>query len=142
MLLAQAFHELNETGPLIHQAMIVLGHTGNDFCTGFDLAESNAPVATNDGGPPPRPRAGHLQRRISSGAHRLIIAVHEVQLPVVVGVRGWAAGIGNALALSADHVVAGRSAKFWVPFAGKGFTPDSSNSWLPRLVGLARAKGW
>jgi 2-(1,2-epoxy-1,2-dihydrophenyl)acetyl-CoA isomerase len=71
----------------------------------------------------------------------MIEALDRVQLPVVAGVRGWAAGIGNMLALSADVVIAAPSAKFWVPFVLKGFTPDSGNTWLlPRLVGLARAK--
>jgi 2-(1,2-epoxy-1,2-dihydrophenyl)acetyl-CoA isomerase len=67
--------------------------------------------------------------------------MEQAQIPIVAAVRGWAAGFGNAFALSADFVIASPSAKFWVPFVTKGFTPDSGNSWLlPRLVGLARAK--
>ena len=71
----------------------------------------------------------------------MIETLTTAQVPIVAGVQGWAAGIGNTLALSADVVVAAASARFWVPFAAKGFTPDSGNSWLlPRLVGLSRAK--
>ncbi len=71
----------------------------------------------------------------------MIRALDTVQDPVVAAVRGWAAGIGNALALSADVVIADTTAKFWVPMVTRGFTPDSGNSWLiPRLIGLARAK--
>ena len=71
----------------------------------------------------------------------MIRTLHEAQLPIVAGVSGWAAGVGNALALSADVVIADVTAKFWVPFVGKGFSPDSANTYLlPRLVGLARAK--
>ena len=34
-----------------------------------------------------------------------------------------------------------RDARFWEPFAKRGFTPDSGGTWLlPRLVGVARAK--
>ena len=88
-----------------------------------------------------KPRTGHMQRRMMLGAHRLLRTLHEFQLPVVCAVSGWAAGVGNALALSADVVVADTTAKFWVPFVGKGFSPDSSNSYvLPRLIGTARAK--
>ena len=113
--------------------VVVLRSTGLDFCTGIDLAESNP------GGD--KPRIGHLQRRMMQGSHRMIRTLHEAQLPVVAGVSGWAAGVGNALALSADVVIADETAKFWVPFVGKGFTPDSANSYLlPRLIGLARAK--
>jgi 2-(1,2-epoxy-1,2-dihydrophenyl)acetyl-CoA isomerase len=71
----------------------------------------------------------------------MILTMASAQVPIVSAVRGWAAGVGNMLALSADVTIATPSAKFWVPFVTKGFTPDSGNTWLlPRLVGLARAK--
>jgi len=122
--------------------VIVIRASGPDFCSGIDLVQSNR----RDRGPAPstgrvKPRTGHLQRGFRLGAHRMIEALDGVQLPVVAGVRGWAAGVGNMLALSADVVVATPSAKFWVPFVTKGLTPDSGNTWLlPRLVGLSRAK--
>jgi len=113
--------------------VIVLRATGDDFCSGFDLGGS-----TRDG---ERPRTGHMQRSFRHGVHHMIRALDEAQLPVVAGVRGWAAGIGNTLALSADVVVASSTANFWVPFVAKGFTPDSGSTYLlPRLIGLARAK--
>lgn len=122
--------------------VVVLRAEGPDFCSGIDLIESNRRDRGSqaDGGRN-RPRVGHLQRGFPLGAHRMIQAIMSVQLPVVSAVRGWAAGVGNALALSADFTIAADTAKFWVPFATKGFTPDSGNSWLlPRMVGLARAK--
>jgi 2-(1,2-epoxy-1,2-dihydrophenyl)acetyl-CoA isomerase len=121
---------------------ILIRAEGKDFCSGFDLAESNrADRGATRGSPAAKPRTGHVQRGFPQGAHRMIQAIWSVQLPVVAAVKGWAAGIGNALALSADVTVAAESARFWVPFVTKGFTPDSGTSWLlPRLVGLARAK--
>jgi 2-(1,2-epoxy-1,2-dihydrophenyl)acetyl-CoA isomerase len=121
--------------------VVVLRATGDDFCTGIDLVESNPASSGDDPGARTKPRTGHLQRSFTYGAHRMIRALDAVQLPVVAGVRGWAAGIGNMLALSADVVIATPSAKFWVPFVTKGFTPDSGNTYLlPRLVGVIRAK--
>jgi 2-(1,2-epoxy-1,2-dihydrophenyl)acetyl-CoA isomerase len=126
--------------------VIVLRSSTGDFCTGMDLSQSNSRDRrdgdADDADPAPkRPRAGHLQRGFPSGPHGLIRALDITQVPVVAVVRGWAAGIGNALALSADVVIADPTAKFWVPMVPRGFTPDSGNSWiLPRLVGLARAK--
>lgn len=118
--------------------VIVLRSSSGDFCTGMDLSQSKRSDAS---GETRRPRAGHLQRGFPTGPHGMIRALDVVQVPVVAVVRGWAAGIGNALALSADVVVADTSAKFWVPMVPRGFTPDSGNTWLlPRLVGLARAK--
>lgn len=120
--------------------VILIRAHGTDFCSGIDLVQSNSRRST-DSGEPARPRAGHMQRSFQDGAHGMILALDGVQLPVVAAVQGWAAGIGNMLALSADVVVATPSTKFWVPFVTKGFTPDSGNTWLlPRLVGLARAK--
>lgn len=116
--------------------VVLLRSRGADFCSGMDLVQSN-----DRGAQPDKPRTGHLQRRLASGAHDMILALDAAQVPIVAAVRGWAAGVGNMLALSADVVVADATARFWVPFVTKGFTPDSGNTWLlPRLVGLARAK--
>jgi 2-(1,2-epoxy-1,2-dihydrophenyl)acetyl-CoA isomerase len=117
--------------------VLLLRSSGQDFCTGIDLGEANDRTGSGGG----RPRVGHLQRGFPYGAHGMIRAFDLVQVPVVSAVRGWAAGVGNALALSADVVIADSSARFWVPMVRRGFTPDSGNSWLlPRLIGLARAK--
>jgi 2-(1,2-epoxy-1,2-dihydrophenyl)acetyl-CoA isomerase len=122
--------------------VVALTSVGKNFCTGVDLAEANAPrKPAEEGERPARPRIGGHQRRINLGAHDLVRAFSELQLPVVVGVRGWAAGIGNTLALLSDYIVASETAKFWAPFVGRGFTPDSGSTWLlPRLIGLPRAK--
>jgi 2-(1,2-epoxy-1,2-dihydrophenyl)acetyl-CoA isomerase len=116
--------------------VIVLRGAGEHFCSGVELG---APSAGDD--QPAKPRTGHLQRTFRYSAHRMVHTLFEAEVPIVTGVRGWAAGIGNVIALSGDHVVAGRSAQFWVPFVTRGFTPDSGTTFLlPRLVGVARAK--
>jgi 2-(1,2-epoxy-1,2-dihydrophenyl)acetyl-CoA isomerase len=121
--------------------VIVLQGAGTDFCSGIDLGSNRPGGARAESDAWSRPRAGHIQRGVLYGAHRMIRALSEVQLPVIAGVRGWAAGLGNALALSADVAIVTPSAKLWVPFVAKGFTPDSGSTYLlPRLVGLARAK--
>ena len=72
----------------------------------------------------------------------MIRTLFEAEIPIVTGVQGYAAGIGNTLALVGDHVVAARSAQFWVPFVARGFTPDSGTTFLlPRLIGVARSQG-
>jgi 2-(1,2-epoxy-1,2-dihydrophenyl)acetyl-CoA isomerase len=119
--------------------VLVIRSSCEDFCSGIDLVESNAPADPDAA--PTKPRIGHLQRRLGAGAHDMILTLSSAQVPVVSAVRGWAVGVGNMLALSADVTIATPSARFWVPFVTKGFTPDSGSTWLlPRLVGLARAK--
>ena len=114
---------------------VLLTSAGEHFCSGFDI------VARNSGSTGQRPRAGAIQRRLPSQAHRLIPVLLETQVPVVAAVRGWAAGIGLALALAADVTVASDTARFWTPYGSRGFTPDSGVSWLlPRRVGEVRAR--
>lgn len=61
--------------------------------------------------------------------------------PVVCGVRGVAIGGGMGLALMADTIVAGDSAKFMAGFFRLGVVPDCLTLFtLPRLIGLARAR--
>ena len=88
-----------------------------------------------------RPRVGSIQRRLPSQAHRLIPLMLRTQVPIVSVVRGWAAGIGLNLALASDFTVAADDARFWEPFVGRGFTPDSGATWLlPRRIGEVRAR--
>ncbi|MGX9787710.1 enoyl-CoA hydratase/isomerase family protein [Mycobacterium sp. MMS18-G62] len=132
---------IEEAGRSNEFRVVALTAVGKNFCTGVDLVEANTEKRTDAQEGPVRPRIGHLQRGINLGAHELVRAFSELQLPVVVGVRGWAAGLGNTLALLSDYIVAADTAKFWTPFVGRGFTPDSGSTWLlPRLIGLPRAK--
>lgn len=113
---------------------IVLSGEGDHFCAGADI------VARNTAGGQ-KPRAGSIQRRLPSQAHRLIPVMLSVQTPLICKVHGWAAGIGLAFALAADVTVATDDARFWTPFAERGFTPDSGLTWLlPRRIGEVRAR--
>src|ERR1700748_2722087 len=113
---------------------IHISGAGDDFCAGADWMTTNS-------GAEPRPRTGDLVRRIPHTAHRVIELLHQIHLPVVCTVRGFAVGLGCNLALTADFTVAADDAVFWEPFAARGFSPDSGATWLlPRLIGLTRAK--
>jgi hypothetical protein len=61
--------------------------------------------------------------------NRLIPAMLETQTPSSPR-WGWAIGLGMNLALASDFVVADETARFWAPFTGAGFTPDTGASWL------------
>jgi 2-(1,2-epoxy-1,2-dihydrophenyl)acetyl-CoA isomerase len=112
---------------------ILLTATGDHFCSGADIVARNSPTGE-------RPRAGSIQRRLPSGAHRLIPLVCSVQVPVVCAARGYVAGLGLHLAAAADFTIVADDAVLWEPFARRGFTTDSGGTWLlPRRVGMARA---
>jgi 2-(1,2-epoxy-1,2-dihydrophenyl)acetyl-CoA isomerase len=134
-IVAGLLDAIDEAGRDERVRVIVLGAEGPDFCSGFDIVGRNAATGER------RPRAGSIQRRLPSQAHRLIPMILRTQVPVVGVVRGWAAGIGLNLAVAADFTVASTDATFWAPFVGRGFTPDSGATWmLPRRIGEVRAR--
>jgi 2-(1,2-epoxy-1,2-dihydrophenyl)acetyl-CoA isomerase len=110
-------------------AAIVLLAEGEHFCLGGDVT---AFAAAAD----PERFVGDLARAF----HRVVIAMRSAGAPVVVGLRGWAAGAGMSLVLAGDVVVAGESAMMRPAYPGIGLTPDGGMSWtLPRTVGQRRA---
>ena len=113
------------------RALVITG-TGRGFCAGQDLNDRN--VAPGD-----RVDLGESVERYYNPLIRRITAMEK---PVLCAVNGVAAGAGANIALACDIVFAARSAKFVESFAMLGVIPDSGGTWhLPRLVGMARAKG-
>src|SRR5690349_24950968 len=92
---------------------IHISGAGTDFCVGADWVSTNSAAGQ-------RPRTGVLVRRIPHTANRVIELVHDIHLPVICTVRGWAVGLGCSLALAADFTVAAEDAVFWEPFVGRG----------------------
>jgi 2-(1,2-epoxy-1,2-dihydrophenyl)acetyl-CoA isomerase len=110
---------------------IYLTGKGETFCSGGDLR-----VMTHAS----EPWAVHRRFRHAS---TLFPAFLSLNRPVVCGVRGHAVGGGFGLALMADLIVAGESAKFSAGFFRLGVVPDCLTMFtLPRLVGLAKARNY
>ena len=64
----------------------------------------------------------------------------DLPIPLVVGVRGAAAGIGCSIALMGDVIVAGRSAFFLQAFCNIGLVPDGGAAFLlSKSVGRIKA---
>jgi enoyl-CoA hydratase/carnithine racemase len=58
----------------------------------------------------------------------------------LAGVKGAAIGIGTTMLMHCDAVVAGRSARFGLPFARLGLVPEAGSSVLfPLIAGRTRA---
>jgi 2-(1,2-epoxy-1,2-dihydrophenyl)acetyl-CoA isomerase len=118
---------------------VVLGATGDAFCTGADLRARRVP-ARRPADAPER-TAGEVAKMIRDGAQRLVAAVMDCEKPVIASVRGTAAGIGAHLALACDLVIAADGVRFIEVFARRGLVPDGGGAYLlPRTIGLAKAK--
>jgi 2-(1,2-epoxy-1,2-dihydrophenyl)acetyl-CoA isomerase len=112
--------------------VVVLTGAGRAFSAGQDLADTGATTTgTMD--------AGALLEEAYNPLIKLITALEK---PVIAAVNGIAAGAGANLAFACDLVYAARSASFIQAFARIGLIPDAGGTWaLPRLVGVARARG-
>lgn len=72
---------------------------------------------------------------------RMVLQLAEFPRPTIAVVDGVAVGAGCNLALCCDLIVASDRARFGEVFARVGLVPDGGGTYfLPRLVGLARAK--
>jgi len=102
---------------------------GDQFCVGGDV---RAMAAAQD--------RGAFIQELADELHKSMRLLPTAP-PVVVGVRGWAAGAGMSLVCACDVVIAGESAAFQPAYPGIGVTPDGGMSWnLPRIVGERRAR--
>jgi len=110
---------------------VVLAGKGSHFCAGGDLKEWSADRTR------PLPERIELMRRLQQP----VIALFGLSKPTVAAVNGGAVGAGMSLVLTADLVIAEDDARFQQVFVKAGVLPDlGSLYWLPRLVGVARAR--
>ena len=110
--------------------VLVLTGAGEHFCAGGDVKSMRERRQTSAEG---RVRVQLLNRMVQ----RLV----DFPRPTIAMVDGYAVGAGTNLALCCDLVIASDRAKFGELFNKIGLAPDGGGTWfLPRLVGLARAK--
>jgi 2-(1,2-epoxy-1,2-dihydrophenyl)acetyl-CoA isomerase len=110
--------------------VLVLTGAGDAFCSGQDLGDAKD-VSDID-----------LEGTLRNEYEPMMQSIYDCDIPTIAAVNGVAAGAGASLALSADIVIAGTSAKFILAFARIGLVPDAGVTyWLARQIGLARAMG-
>jgi enoyl-CoA hydratase/carnithine racemase len=111
---------------------VVLRGEGRAFCSGGDVDEIIGATL--------RMRPDELLA-FTRMTGEVVRAIRESPVPVVVAIKGTAAGAGSVLALAADFRVMARSASFAFLFTKVGLAgADMGAAYLlPRLVGLGRA---
>jgi 2-(1,2-epoxy-1,2-dihydrophenyl)acetyl-CoA isomerase len=107
------------------RAVVITG-AGRGFCAGADLRGGATEL--------------DFRRVLSSEYSPLIEAMRGLPKPIIAAVNGVAAGAGVSLALAADVVLAGESARFVPAFARIGLVPDSGLARvMVRALGRHRA---
>jgi 2-(1,2-epoxy-1,2-dihydrophenyl)acetyl-CoA isomerase len=118
--------------------VLVITGAGRGFCAGQDLSDramSDRAVAAGE--------AVDLGTSIEKHYAPLVRRLRSLEMPVVCGVNGVAAGAGANLAFACDIVLAAKSASFIESFCKLGLIPDTGGTYfLPRLIGTARAMGF
>lgn len=107
------------------RALILTG-TGRFFSSGGDLTTN---LDLSDIGEP-------LERLWNPLSEKLM----SLPMPVITAMNGPSVGIGCAIALVADLVIADRSSYFFFSFADLGIIPDGGVAWLlTKSIGRQRA---
>lgn len=107
---------------------VLLTGSGRSFSSGGDVKGmgSGTPLKTYD----------HIGR-----LNQVILAMTELEVPVIAAIHGYAAGAGVCLALACDLILAAQDSKFVLSFSKVGLISDGGALYfLPRTIGLYRAK--
>jgi 2-(1,2-epoxy-1,2-dihydrophenyl)acetyl-CoA isomerase len=111
---------------------LVLTGTGRGFSAGQDLKDHIANLQADPAG---------VMSTVARHFNPIATLLATMPKPVVAAVNGIAAGAGASMAMACDVRLVARSAGFNLAFAGVALSCDTGSSWwLPRLVGIARAK--
>lgn len=116
---------------------VMITGAGNAFCSGGDVSEMRGNTHPDAPEPTPEERVFELTEKQRTLTGRL----YQLAKPTVAALPGAAAGAGLSIALACDLRVAADDAFMITAFRNVGLSGDYGATWfLPRLVGLARAK--
>ncbi|MCB1686030.1 MAG: enoyl-CoA hydratase-related protein [Pseudomonadales bacterium] len=116
---------------------VMLTGAGKSFCSGGDVSEMGGDTHSSDPAPSLERRIADLTQKQRALTGRL----YHLSKPTVAALPGAAAGAGLSIALACDLRVAADDAFLITAFRNVGLSGDYGATWfLPRLVGLARAK--
>jgi 2-(1,2-epoxy-1,2-dihydrophenyl)acetyl-CoA isomerase len=108
--------------------VVVLDAAGRGFCASGDVSNMGQFTAVSG------------RHRLKS-AHRMILAIANLEKPVIASVRGPVAGIGWSMALACDMIVASETAVFSQVFRNVGLVPDGGAIYfLNQVLGVLKAK--
>jgi 2-(1,2-epoxy-1,2-dihydrophenyl)acetyl-CoA isomerase len=111
--------------------VLVVTGAGRAFSAGADVKVPRE--LTPDGHP-------DLHTRLREIYNPIVTEIRRAPKPVIAAVNGPAGGLGCALALACDLILAAESAYFLLPFAKLGLIPDAGSAYLAAArIGYTRA---
>ena len=113
------------------RCLLITG-AGRGFCAGANIKPSSRESSRDE---TVTPGDNYVQTWLP-----LFTQLRDLRMPVISALKGPVVGVGMSMALSADLVIAGKSAYFLQAFTRIGIVPDGGATYiLPRLIGKARA---
>lgn len=130
--MADEIREALDYLPVLGARALLITGEGRGFCSGADLGGDRMASAVGGG--------ANSRKALRNHYNPMLLALANLDIPVVTAVNGPAAGVGCSFALSGDFTLVGKSGYFLQAFVNIGLVPDGGSSWLlPRLVGVPRA---
>ncbi len=112
--------------------VVVITGAGRAFCAGGDVELDVAQISH---------KGAFGWKEYDEVFCNVIKKIYWMEKPVIAAVNGAAVGGGCDLAMACDIRIASDKAKFGMAYINMGIIPDlGGNYFLPRLVGLGRAK--
>jgi enoyl-CoA hydratase/carnithine racemase len=110
--------------------VVVLTGKGDTFCSGGDIRD----MAEG------KLKSWDMKNFLWQGVHRIVLAMEDLDKPVIAAINGAAMGAGLDMALMCDLRVCSDQAKLAESYIMMGLVPgDGGAYFLPRIVGLPKA---
>jgi 2-(1,2-epoxy-1,2-dihydrophenyl)acetyl-CoA isomerase len=109
---------------------IILTGSSRAFCSGANLQNRTTT----------KPGDIDAGSALDQAYNPLMMAIRNLDVPLITAINGPAAGIGASIAMAGDIIIAGESSYFLEAFCHIGLVPDGGATWmLVRNVGRVRA---
>lgn len=108
--------------------VVIIDGNGKAFCAGDDLI---------DMGTKKNPNPTDKLSEYTDGYPAVVLAIKNLEKPVIVKVQKYALGAGLEIALSADFIIASTDTKFGLPFVLRGIS--AGTYLLQKRIGYHRA---
>jgi len=110
--------------------VVIVTGKGDTFCSGGDIRD----MAEG------KLRSWEMKNFVWEGVHRIVLALEDMDKPVIAAINGAAMGAGLDMALMCDLRVCSDKARMAESYILLGLVPgDGGAYFLPRLVGIAKA---